>query len=1138
MSIEVTLPLGDLINPGQNRLSSVQLVNWGTFDGAHTIHVDRAGTLLTGESGVGKSTIFDGILQILEARPRMNEAAQTSSGSTNEERRTTFSYMRGRLGSRPLAGRAGAVRSGTETAYQRDGATWSAVSLTFDNALGQVTSLSVLLDLPASGTENSIGRFYLLHNRPLDIGVIETGTRGRFTKGSLESLLPGSHAFDTHKQFAERFRQVLGVENEKAFGLLRMLQAGKGLGGTVNDFFRQHVLDEPKTLQAAEEAVEDFSHLSSIRRQLERAREQRDHLAEVPDRHRLYRETTEALEANRTLADQALPLYRQELSLQLHERAQASLAAETEAKEAELAAAQTARDALKLKVDDLAERYRAQGGGAIATLERELAAAVVQLQGREAVETAARADLSAAGIEVDWSPAGLSTARSRAAELSRSLAREADTVRERSNDAQGQAWALKGRIQELEKEIESFRRRTSNIRQDSLDRRSLISQGTGIAEEEMPFAAELIEVAPEHARWRPAAERALRPLATSLLVPGEHMKAVTAFISENHMHGFIRCLDVSDTDDGGSTPGAGNAAGDNAAAGTLVSKLVTKDTPMGRWVRERIASRYDYVCVEDPEDLADVPRGVSLGGAVKRNPGTTEKDDRHTKPSDFLLGFDNQDKIAALAGDLLELRSTFEEADSLSRERAGEQQDLTRRLATVRRIAADTRGWEELSAQAERAAVAAATSRLEAARDGNADLDQLRVDLETAELDLTAAVENLGVLKGDLARLQAGLAAASGRLEQLRAGSAGREAVPEQEVPEQEVPEQARRELDTRFGAHGEVTDEGLLNDVAGRVERQLLTERAQLEKTLLETGNQLVRCFETFTAKWTSDYGTGIDSAPAYEERYHSIVSEGLPQREAEFQEYFNNRTYERFSDLLQLLDEERRSIAQRLLPLNHILGRVEYHADSHLEIEIAPAVPDAAHKFRTMLKNALPVMGRRQTEAERDAQYLALEKIVERLKDDDERRWRTEVLDVREHVKITCTNRLGDGQSFTNLQAGLMSGGEGQRFTAFIMAAALAYQLGIVTQGFSTYGVVMMDEAFVKSSLSFAEASINALHEFGFQLLLAAPEDKVDLSRFLGSVTEILRDDSANRSGFVERGRSLAHPVDIILREAAPAP
>ena len=96
-----------------------------------------------------------------------------------------------------------------------------------------------------------------------------------------------------------------------------------------------------------------------------------------------------------------------------------------------------------------------------------------------------------------------------------------------------------------------------------------------------------------------------------------------------------------------------------------------------------------------------------------------------------------------------------------------------------------------------------------------------------------------------------------------------------------------------------------------------------------------------------------------------------------------------------------------------------------------------------------------------------------------------------------------------------GSMSGGERQRFTAFIMAAALSYQLGIAEQGFTTYGTVMMDEAFVLASEEFAGAGIKALHEFGFQLLLAAPENVIDLSRHLGSVTEILRDKRTNRSG-----------------------
>ncbi len=172
------------------------------------------------------------------------------------------------------------------------------------------------------------------------------------------------------------------------------------------------------------------------------------------------------------------------------------------------------------------------------------------------------------------------------------------------------------------------------------------------------------------------------------------------------------------------------------------------------------------------------------------------------------------------------------------------------------------------------------------------------------------------------------------------------------------------------------------------------------------------------------------------------------------------------------------------------------------------------------------------------------------------EDRRWRAEVLDVRGHLFIQCkehrevdvpAGRSGGGKRtdvFMHADTGSMSGGERQRFTAFIMAAALSYQLGIAEQGFTTYGTVMMDEAFVLASEEFAGAGIKALHEFGFQLLLAAPENVIDLSRHLGSVTEILRDKRTNRSGVLTapvigarpgsggQWRSEANPVDIVLR------
>ena len=124
MSIATTLPIGEEINPGQFRLSQIQIINWGTFHGRHSMYVDRAGTLLTGHPGVGKSTLFDGIQHIFYAAPRLNESAHEASN--RKDRRTTFSYMRGRK-----------IKTASGIEYQRPSATWSAAALVFEDGLGR-----------------------------------------------------------------------------------------------------------------------------------------------------------------------------------------------------------------------------------------------------------------------------------------------------------------------------------------------------------------------------------------------------------------------------------------------------------------------------------------------------------------------------------------------------------------------------------------------------------------------------------------------------------------------------------------------------------------------------------------------------------------------------------------------------------------------------------------------------------------------------------------------------------------------------------------------------------------------------------------------------------------------------------------
>lgn len=1147
MSIASMLPLGEETNPGQMRLALVQVVNWGTFHGAHTMHVDRNGTLLTGNSGVGKSTLFDAMLRVFDARPRSNEAAAQRSGGAVEDKRTTFTYMRGKVGDK-------AVGEGSASAFQRPGATWSAVALTFDNAAGTRITVSAIFDLPKNGTESSVGRFYLIDHVPLDLAALEGIADKRFGKAALEGIFPEAQIFDVHKAFAERFRRLLGISSDQALPLLRVIQAGKGLGGSVNTFFRDQVLDAPATLAAADDVVEEFSNLMSIRQRLEDVRLQRDQLAPVPGLNKDYAQALLDANALRNLAGEEFDAYRQRLAVTIHEQTLHRFRELAQAKAKDLGTERTRRDALSKDLRQLETDYNNQGGNAISAIEQSLENATVGLKLRQQVEEAARQALADAGLSLEWSADGWEQAHEQAAARSAELQDDSKALQELRFEAFDAHATRKRELAAAEQEMLSLQTRKSLLPPSSIENRAAIAAATGVPEDRMPFAGELMDLAEGQERWRPAAERALRSLATTLLVPGEHFGAVTRYLNDHAVRGALRAVDVS-------KPLAGGAlAVQDAHDGDLLTKLdiltAGPAAPAGEWVRERVALDYAFPCVEDPDELAALDRGLSLGGVVKRNRHTVEKDDRFTSRHDYVLGFDNATKREVVAAQAADLRQEVAKAAELAQSREESHQGMSRQLEALRRVAGDHRPWDQVSAAVAADELTRIKQRLEDALAAQADLEPLRASIEQARQQHQSSTESAAVLQSEYKALDRQLTTVDTLLEAARDRLA--------QAPPSDATVQR---LDPYFADFGDMTEMHELDNLANRVRTVLQGELHAAESRGQGTAERLTRIFEGFVRDWGSaisaDHGTSIGAASDFETRYHVIITDGLPAQEAEFRQFFNQRTHESFSTLLHLLDEERRSITSRILPLNGILSEVNFHEGSFLELDIKPTLPPTAKQFKDAIQNALKARhGRprpdtgadRDDEAELTARYKSLETLVKRLGSaaPEDRRWRAEVLDVRGHLFIQCkehrevTGPRGAKKTdvFMHADTGSMSGGERQRFTAFIMAAALSYQLGIAEQGFTTYGTVMMDEAFVLASEEFAGAGIKALHEFGFQLLLAAPENVIDLSRHLGSVTEILRDKRTNRSGVLTAPvisaadaapgawRSEANPVDIILR------
>ena len=79
---------------------SMQLVNWGGFEGHHTIVFADSATLLSGASGTGKSTLLDAYIALMmDSNTPFNGASNdnVTGRARSGEQRSILSYMRGKI---------------------------------------------------------------------------------------------------------------------------------------------------------------------------------------------------------------------------------------------------------------------------------------------------------------------------------------------------------------------------------------------------------------------------------------------------------------------------------------------------------------------------------------------------------------------------------------------------------------------------------------------------------------------------------------------------------------------------------------------------------------------------------------------------------------------------------------------------------------------------------------------------------------------------------------------------------------------------------------------------------------------------------------------------------------------------------
>lgn len=1080
-TIAPSLFLSDLPDPRdeQFRMRRLQVFNWGTFSGLVDIPIAEQGFLFVGRSGSGKSTLLDAMSALLVPPNLVDFNAAAREAERSGRDRNLVSYVRG-----AWADQQDSDSGEIATQYLRKGATWSALVLEYRNALG--ATVSVIRLFWVSGNSSSaadVQKHYMVTERAFDVATELQGfdlDRRRLKTRLGEDV----HHFDTFAAYAERFRRLLGIENEMALKLLHKTQSAKNLGD-LNQFLRGFMLDEPETFGSADRLVVDFGELDAAHKAVVIAREQVDTLAPARTAHdallQLRRTTSELRELQ-----QGVDIYREQRRLLLLDTRLAELQVQDQALAGELAQRRQSLDNHEQRIADLERQRREQGGDAIDQLEREHEQVSRErderLRRRNRIEQACR-DLS---WNMPSTAHGFAEMAGNARELLDGARDRAVSTEERMDALKRERDQAAGRFSGVRAEIDALKRHPSSIPAHTQTIRTRLCQELGLSENALPFVGELLQVRTEHAAWRGAIERVLHGFALALLVDEQHYGEVSSWINKTHLGSKLVYYRVGRSD---------TFSGRQLDSRSMLHRLDVRDHAHHDWLSAELARRFDYSCVDSAAALRHADRAITREGQVKHPGDRYEKDDRRAidDRKHWVLGFDNRDKLALFEKDGQQLAQAIAKADeALSALREDNAREGDRRVLAATLANAE---WEEIDVAPKLQRLGDIEQQLKHLREGDATLQEITQGLDM-ERELRRRVqssyEDAAGERNALQRERNGLQEKREVCEQ-RAKQASLTPLQARGLPER-LPTQPALSLDN-LADHFRTLERGL---------NEALSQQADEDNRLVQL---IEESFRGFCRRWpqdSADFTPGLESAEGFLARLRRLELDGLPKHEARFFDLLQSQSKQNLLVLQKHMTEARKAIGQRMEEVNESLERVPFNRGTLLQIELTDRGLQEVRDFQQQLRD---VLSHHQTENRElaETQFSVLRQLVARLAADDpeHKRWREQVLDVRQHVEfIGVEKEAATGRQVEVYRSGAgKSGGQRQKLATTCLAAALRYQLGGDDGHLPRYAPVVLDEAFDKADNEFTALAMNIFENFGFQMVVATPLKSVmTLEPFIG--------------------------------------
>ncbi|WP_211193312.1 ATP-binding protein [Actinoplanes sp. TBRC 11911] len=1057
----------------------LQLVNWGGYDGYHHLRLAPGATLLSGGSGSGKSTLMDSYIALL--MPHTTPFNGASNGGVvgrprGKDQRNVLSYARGKLDE---------SRSEGETklrVLRGDGRdTWSAIAMTWVDHIGaEFTALRAWYVPSSARNLDDVVPVRATCDHGYQLRMLEGPAGKKFARADV--VATGLTWSDTDRDFTARLHTTLGIgaagDGNKAVALLGRIQAGQQIT-TVDALYKTMVLEEPATLTTADAVVQQFDELSGTRARMITARQQVKALTTIREHRRTIDEAVDRLRSIDEIGsftDAASPaaLWRHQRRLDLLRSVEGDLGQLHRRAQDELAETNTLVTAVEAQRDGVADTIRASGGDPMETAQREFG--VVEQQLGDVGLARERLDRA-----LDTIGASVSTAEDFAGVVETAHRSLADVDARRTvHNAYAEALAEKKEaVRELEglrAERDAAKSRRGNIPTDLHAARAALAEAASLSLEDLPFVGELIEVRTEFEPWREAFNLALGGFATRMLIDIGRLNSFREAINAVPIARRIQFEGVR--------TGLHDEVG--LDGNTLAGRLDYRPSPFTAWLKSELARRFAFVCVDTPRLLPQYSKALTITGQTSE--GGRGAHGGHGRRN--VLGFTNSRTLADIETRISRARERLDVA-AAGLEREEENLNSMEVRRTVYQTLTDL-SWKQVDVDAVRAERERWSRVLEEIRAGNPEIDQLQRRLDGLKQQVRELTERVGRQKEIVKAVGESWASTVDEVDSAQL------ALDRAEETGIDLSHDHRDYLETLFDSDTDSTSptEVLAQFDAGvkRAAERVDTDRRSATESIGRSRKALHDTFSTFLERWPNP-NLGIDPDASYRDFDHLLTdleTSGLHELETDWRDSLLNLSGNDLTGLDSELAAAVREIRDRIDPVNRILAELPFADDEHrLRIDPQESHSTGRARFRKELRDVRAFIDRAATEDDRERAYHRMAKVIDRI-----RRIApdfADLVDVRNHVRISAEKIDLDGRHVAVYDhIGEKSGGESQELVAFIVGAALRYQLGDAGAARPRYAPVFLDEALIKADAHFTGRAIGAWRGLGFQLVIGAPNDK----------------------------------------------